>query len=418
MKRRSFLRCLAPGAAALPLAGTLALGAGGYRVGAGRSSDPYDATVRAVQASGEWPAMSGLAVMIKPNLVAGQPSTSGVTTDPQVVRALVDMALDSGAASVTIVEGGGHSPANFTSCGYDFLRTYDSRVQLLDFASAPLAVVNVPRGLTYFRLYLPAPAVEPGLVFISAGKMKTHVNSVASLSMKNIFGLASPQKYSVAGQLPRQDGHSRGIDQSVVDVNLSRPISFSVIDGVWGLEGEGPLSGTPVPSNVVFAGRNPAATDRAALDFMGIAQSAVPHLAYAAWRGIGPSGMDSITMLGDSYTPMPFKPAVTGPVVWRPTIHPDPISLSAHRQATIYYEVSEPCDAAVDILYDNDLSPAIKQVRGLQNWTPVPAGVSSVQWDLNAAGGAPVPPTIYLARVIATANKRFTYATGWIQVTA
>jgi hypothetical protein len=41
-----------------------------------------------------------------------------------------------------------------------------------------------------------------------------------------------------------------------------------------------------------------------------------------------------------------------------------------------------------------------------------------VQWDLNAAGGAPVPPTIYLARVIATANKRFTYATGWIQVTA
>ena len=68
----------------------------GYRVGIGRRFDAYASTRRAVEVCGEWPssAMAGRTVAIKPNLVLPLPAETGVTTDPQVVRALVDMAID------------------------------------------------------------------------------------------------------------------------------------------------------------------------------------------------------------------------------------------------------------------------------------------------------------------------------------
>lgn len=420
MRRRSFLRFLAADAA-LPVTRRLASAAGAYQVGAGFSTDAYTATLRAVTSCGQWPAaaIAGKTVMIKPNLVSPKLSTTGATTDPQVVRALVDLALQAGAAQVLIAEGGvGVPPANFGPCGYGFFSTYDPRVQLMDFSTQAVSLVRVPNGLTYFGMYLPTPAVQPGLVYISAGKMKTHVNAVASLSMKNSFGLAVPARYVVPQQLARMDGHLRGIDQSVVDVNLARPIAFSVIDGIWGMEGNGPLTGTPIQANVVLAGLNPVAVDRVALDFMQIPQNGVPHLAYAAAKGIGPADTHSVTVLGDSFTPLPFVPAETAPTIWRPTVVPNPISLSTSLPVTIYYKTSVACSVAAQIIYDSDSAPAVKVVRQLQNWTPTGAGVFSLQWDGLNDSGAKVSPGLYLARVMSTLGKGIGYATGWAVVTA
>jgi uncharacterized protein (DUF362 family) len=420
MRRRSFLQFLAADAA-LPVTQRLASAAGSYQVGAGFSSDAYAATLRAVSACGQWPAagIAGRTVMIKPNLVSPKLSTTGVTTDPEIVRAVVDLALQAGAARVLIAEGGfGIPAANFGACGYGFFSTYNPRVQLMDFSTQPVSLVRVPNGLTYFEMYLPTPAVQPGLVYISVGKMKTHVNAVVSLSMKNSFGLAVPARYIVPTQLARMDCHLRGIDQSIVDVSLTRPITFSVIDGIWGMEGNGPLTGTPIRANVVLAGLNPVAVDRVALDFMQIPQGGVPHLAYAAARGLGPADTHSVTVLGDSFTPMPFIPAETAPTIWRPTAVPNPVSLTTGLPVTIYYKTSVACSVAAQIISDSDAAPGIKVVRGLQNWTPTGAGVFSLQWNGLNDSGAKVSPGLYLARVMSTIGKGIGYATGWVVVNA
>jgi uncharacterized protein (DUF362 family) len=418
VKRRSFLQFLAADAA-LPLAQRLALGSGPYQVGAGVSSDPYGATQRAITASGQFPAASiaGQTVMIKPNLVEKQPSTSGATTDPQVVRAVVDLALAAGAAQVLIVEGGIGLGANFDACGYDIFNGYNPQVQLMDFATQPLTCVRVPNGLTYFGLWLPTPAVQPNIVFISVGKMKTHVNATVSLSMKNIFGLASPACYYIKGQLlGRMDGHVRGIDESVVDVNLTRPISFSVIDGIWAMEGNGPLSGTPIQTNVVFAGLNPVAVDRVALNFMQIPQTAVPHLLYANLWGLGPADTSAVTVLGDSFTPVPFVHAQVAPTVWRPSPKPNTISLSAGQQTTIRYTSAVTCNINVDIIQDSDIRPGITVVRTLQSYASTPEGINTIQWDGRDDNGAQVAPGVYLVRLMATLGQGIGYATAYIIV--
>ena len=123
------------------LFGTAPAWSAGWRVGVGRSVDAYDATLRAIDASAEWPeaAIGGRTVIIKPNLVGGGSTQGGVTTDPHAVRAVVDRALASRASQVLIVEGG-NPAAPFGPCGYDFFRTYDpdGRVTLVDLTPQPI----------------------------------------------------------------------------------------------------------------------------------------------------------------------------------------------------------------------------------------------------------------------------------------
>lgn len=420
MKRRSFLRLLAVDAA-LPLTQHLASANSPYYVGVGNSTDPYTATTRAITACAQWPAaaISGKTVMIKPNLVNSKVSTSGATTDPQVVRAVVDLALQAGAAKVIIAEGGvGIPPANFTPCGYDFFSSYDPRVQLMDFANEPVSLGKVPNGMTYQALYLPSPAIQPGLILISVAKMKTHVDAMVTLSMKNLFGLPSPSRYKVVHQLARMDGHLRGIDESIVDVNLARPISFSVIDGIWGMEGQGPLSGTPIQVNLVLAGINPVAVDRVALEVMGFQQNAVPHLYYAAARGLGPGDLSNVTVLGDPFTSTSFLPAITAPIIWPPTVSVNPFSLSSGQMLTIDYKIPAPCSVSAQIIHDSDLAPGITVLRTLQNFTAMQAGSWSLQWDGKNDGGSLVSPGHYLVRMLATAGQSTRCATTRVFVSS
>ncbi len=421
MKRRNFLQFLAADAA-LPFTQRLASAANNYQVGIGVSTtDPYGATQRAIAGSGQWPEMSGKTVMIKPNLVSPRLSSTGCTTDPQVTRAVVDQALAAGADQVIIGEGGvGIPPANFTACGYSFFGTYNSKVQLMDFGAQAISLVRIPNGLTYFEVYLPTPTVQAGLVFISVGKMKTHVNAGASLSMKNVFGIASPKYYLVPNQLARMDCHLRGIDQSIIDMNLARPVSYSVIDGVWAMEGNGPLTGTPIQAGVVLAGLNPVAVDRVGLDFMKIPQFQIPHLSYAYQKGLGPIDTSGVTVAGDPYTPIPFVRAKTSPIVWRPASVPNPVSLATNQTVKITYSIPVACNVSVQIIKDNDAAPGITVVRALQNWTETPAGLSNIVWDCKDNTGAKVAPGIYMARVITTfgGGGGLNYATGWIVVNA
>lgn len=431
--RRSFLGLAPAGVAALGLASSLgdALASGlervsttatSYRVGVGNMPDAYAATQQAIGASGEWPAtLAGRTVVIKPNLVAAKPSTSGVTTDPQVVRAVVDQALASGATSVLIVEGGSPtSPAPFMACGYGFFATYDPRVQLVDLGTQPVTLAHVPNGVVYGQLYVPSLVLDPSVVFISVAKLKCHVDAGATLTMKNLFGLASPVHYHVPSQLPRQNLHLRGVDEAIIDLNLVRPIDFAVIDGIWGMQGNGPLSGTPVQMNIVVAGRNPVAVDRVGLQVMGLPQTTAPHLTYAALKGLGPADLTTIAVLGDIFTPGAFLPAQTPPVVWYPRVTPPAFAPASGQTTTISYSMPAACYSRVEIVRDSDVTPGITLVRTLRNWASRPAGTETLVWDGRDDSGAVVPQGSYLADVQATFAPAsvINYASRWLLITS
>ncbi len=427
MKRRTFVQLLAA-EAALPFASRAAQGApGAYRVGVGGNPDPYTATQRAIAANGEFPAVSGRTVIIKPNLVVAWSSATGATTDPQVTRAVVDLALAGGAAQVLIIEGGaGSKPANFGASDangntYTSVFTgYNPKVQLVDLGSLGASLVTINQGYAYKRLYVTNAVTQPNITFISIGKLKTHVNAFASLSMKNLIALAVPAAYALPNLLPRMDLHFRGIDQAVVDVNLASPISYSVVDGIWGMEGNGPALGTPVQMNLVLAGKNPVAVDRAGVYAMQLPQGSVAHLAYAAQRGLGPADLSSVQFVGDTLTPAAFTPAGSPPLVWRPTPVPASFAPGSGQTTRIYYMTPAACAVQVTIVKDPDTEPAFSYVRLVQGYTNFAGGVGSVVWDGKDGNGNVLPAGTYLAQVSARATPSSTnasFATNWITIT-
>jgi hypothetical protein len=207
------------------------------------------------------------------------------------------------------------------------------------------------------------------------------------------------------------------VDETVVDIHLARPAHFAVIDGMWGMEGNGPLTGTPIQRSLVLAGLNTVAVDLTALQVMQISQP-VAHLAYAAAKGLGPAGMIGVAVLGDSYSPLPFTPAQAVPLVWRPTPYPNPISSSVGPQTTIYYRIPVACHIRAEIIFDSDVNPGVRLVRLLQNWSWTEAGTWSIKWDGTTDAGAIVPPGLYLAHIMAYNPYGVNHATSWILVNA
>jgi len=419
--RRRFLQ-LAGGGLAWLTAGRQRVSAAGYRVGLGHSSDPYAATRRAVEASGEWPGPVGIAgcrVVIKPNLVVPMTAETGVTTDPEVVRALVDLALEASAAEVRIVEGG-IDGAHFSACGYDVFDSYDPRVALADLSQEPVVLAKVPGGMAYYRLYMPELLMGEDVFFISAAKLKTHFHTHATLAMKNLVGLAPVQIY----REPPDDEwrwvmHYRGISQVIVDLNLVRPIDFAVVDGVIGMEGEGPVEGIPAELDVVLAGRNAVAVDRACLWAAGLPQRGVKHLTYAARRGMGPANTEGIEVLGDPFTPQTFAwPENLPPLLEYPRVVPPAFVPRRGQEVSIIYRVSTPCRTRVEIVLTSELSPEVTVIRTLHDLESRPPGVEVLRWDGRDDDGRVVPPERYAVRVQANYEDRGTdaYATGWVRV--
>jgi uncharacterized protein (DUF362 family) len=379
--------------------------------------------MRAIHASGEWPApeIAGRHVIIKPNLVAAMAADTGATTDPQVVRAIADLALTAGAARVTIVEGA-PGAGNFSTCGYDFFRTYDpeGRVSLVDLDEQPVVFVSVPDGLAYRQISMPEMLLDSEVFFISAAKMKCHAESLVTLAMKNLFGLPPSDPYELAGKEGRFAMHDRGVHQVIVDLNLVRPVDFAVVDGIWAMEGYGPWGGSPVRMDLVVAGSNALAVDRVCLMAMGIPQPWVQHLSYAAAKGLGPIDLTDVRVRGDSFTPKAFARPDIPPIVNRPHVMPALFRPEAGQQATITYWVNRQCWTQVEIIRTREISPEVTRVRLLRDWAIRPAGVDVLAWDGRDDQGRIVPPGSYTVRIQATHGElvRNAFATSWLEVIA
>ena len=384
LSRRGLLKGLAGGLVLLARGAAPSL-ASGYRVGCGRQTSPYAATLQAVEACGEWPtgSLPGRTVVIKPNLVKPAMPDTGITTDPEVVRALVDLALRDGADRVLIVEHV-RQESDYAACGYDVFSGYDpqGRVELVNLKDAVERLVPVPDGLAYGELYLPEVVLDPDVLFISVGKMKTHALALASLSLKNLFGLPLESRYHDARLYGRFAMHQRGVHQVILDLNIVKPIDFAVVDGVWAMEGKGPLRGDPVRMDTVVAGRNAVAVDRICLLLMGVPQWAVQYLTYASRRSMGPRDLEEIQILGDPPPPRKFLLPPVPPGIGCPHVYPRTFAPGNGKVAWILYWLAPPGGPVrTRIVRGSANASELVTIRTLQDWTWSNPGMRVAQWD-------------------------------------
>ncbi len=247
------------------------LRAGSYRV------DLVDRLFRAASACGL--ECKGKRVLIKPNLVEFAPGNV-IHTDVAVLAAAVELCERLGALEVQIGEGPGHR--RDTMClaeqaGYrSGIQKFEARFTDLNRddvrAAGPFAGLN--------QIYLPKTALAADIV-ISVARMKTHHWAGVTLSMKNLFGMVPGSLYG----WPKNQLHRLGIDRSVAELNRIFPRTFSIVDGIVGMEGNGPIQGKPKALGVMVMGTDPVAVDATCCRLMGIDPTRIGYLRLASGRG-------------------------------------------------------------------------------------------------------------------------------------
>ncbi|MCU1338505.1 MAG: hypothetical protein JWO19_4086 [Bryobacterales bacterium] len=214
-------------------------------------------------------------VLLKPNLVEFDPATC-INTDVSVVAAAYEVFRSLGAAEVIIGEGPGHRRDTYSLVEMAHYRDISHFDDL--FVDLNRDDVSPVQGFAdRAEMYFPHAALRADLV-VSLAKMKTHHWAGATLSMKNFFGLVPGSVYG----WPKNELHHIGISQSIVELTRIFHRSFAIVDGIVGMEGNGPIQGTPKPAGVLVMGSDLPAVDATCCRIMGIDPAKVEYLHMAA----------------------------------------------------------------------------------------------------------------------------------------
>jgi uncharacterized protein (DUF362 family) len=221
-------------------------------------------------------------VVLKPNLVEYHNDRS-VNTHPAVVAGAIAAFRSVGAKRVVVAEGPGHCrDTELLLEQSDLEHAIESeRSEFVDLNLDTIRSVALAANRTKLgEISFPATVLGASLV-VSMPKLKTHHWAGVTLSLKNMFGTVPGARYG----WPKNVLHWHGIENSIVDINLALKPGFAIIDGIEGMEGDGPLKGDTVPAGVLIMGNNPTAVDATATRVMGLHPERVKHLAMMLSHG-------------------------------------------------------------------------------------------------------------------------------------
>jgi uncharacterized protein (DUF362 family) len=252
----------------------------------------------------------GADVLLKPNLVEFDPTTA-INTEPRLIAAAALAFRRLGAASVQVAEGPGHRrdvQDVVTRSGLlDALSAVD--VGFIDLNAADVRRVPLRSRYTQLgELWLPRPVLDADIV-VSMPKMKTHHWTGVTLSLKNLFGTLPGRVYG----WPKNVLHWAGIQPSILDIAGAVRPSYAIIDGIVGMEGNGPISGEPISPGVLVFADDPVAADAVGAALMGFDPERIDYIAEAG-RFLGQTDPDRIEQRGESPEPLTrtFRPPPGG----------------------------------------------------------------------------------------------------------
>jgi uncharacterized protein (DUF362 family) len=235
-------------------------------------------------------------ILLKPNLVEPHLGAGHINTHPHVVRAAAEAFRRLGAAEILVGDGPGHVRDAQLVLEESRLGAVlaAERLRYVDLNAEPGYTVPNAAGRTRLaRITLPEVLRRVDLV-VSVAKMKTHHWAGVTLSLKNLFGVLPGSYYGY----PKNVLHREGIPKAVVDVAAAVRAHFAIVDGIVGMEGDGPIMGTARPAGVLVLGRNLAAVDATGARVMGIDPRQVTYLAAGAGL-LGPIDEAAIEQRGE-----------------------------------------------------------------------------------------------------------------------
>lgn len=236
--------------------------------------------------------VSGKTVLLKPNMLGCYVPESHVNTSPELVKALVErfrsaggeviVADNPGARGYGLVEKSGEV-SGLSEAAMGAFKNISLEVEAVELPHSGVTV-NVSR------------IVRQADVLVSVPKFKTHTLTGISGAIKNSFG------FVVGGdkaRMHRELGTYRDFSRMLVGVYQLRVPDLVIMDGVVGMEGNGPSGKDLYPVGKVLASDNGVALDAVMARMMGMRPEKIEMLEFARAMGLGETDISRIEVVGN-----------------------------------------------------------------------------------------------------------------------
>lgn len=290
----------------------------------------------------------GEKVLLKPNLLSAKPVEKAVTTHPVVIEAVIRLVKDAGANPfIGDSPGIGSAGQVAAKCGIkEIADRYGVEIVNL---SDGIQVEN-HKGKVFKRFDVSKTAFEADAI-INIPKLKTHSMMTMTLGVKNLFGCV-PGKRKVSWHF--EAGHDKmAFAKMLVELYQLLSPRLTILDGIVGMEGDGPGSGFPREMGIIAASADAVAMDMVISRMVGLDPDQLPTTLAAKELGVGETDIDKIETLGDAAR-MVFDnfilPETTEPrfVTWIPGFIKKRMDEALTTKPVVLYDLCKKCSICVN----------------------------------------------------------------------
>jgi len=230
-------------------------------------------------------------VLLKPNLLYGKRPEKAVTTHPSIVKGIIQMVREEGGIPFL-----GDSPGLGSAIG---VSEKSGIKRVVDAMGCPIVEFNRPvlpperKGRIFKNIEIDQSIFEADVI-INLPKWKTHGQMLLTLGVKNLFGCV-PGPRKALWHLKAGEDHKL-FAKMLVDIYQVVQPSLTILDGIVGMEGNGPNSGVPIPLGLLLASPDPLSLDQIVCDLLGISRKSLLTNQVALEQGLV---RDGIVVVGE-----------------------------------------------------------------------------------------------------------------------
>ena len=290
----------------------------------------------------------GERVLLKPNLLSAKPIEKAVTTHPAVIEAVIRIVKDAGA-NPFIGDSPGIGSAGQVAAKSGIKEVAERYgVDIVNLSDGVL--IENDKGKVFKRFDVSRMAFEADAI-INIPKLKTHAMMTMTLGVKNLFGCV-PGKRKVSWHF--EAGHDKmAFAKMLVELYQLLNPRLTILDGIIGMEGDGPGSGIPRKIGIIAASADAVAMDMVVGRMVGLEPHGLSTTQAAVELGVGETDLDRVEIVGDG-SGMAFEdfkfPEITEPrfASWLPSFIKKHMDQALTTRPVVLYDLCKECSVCVN----------------------------------------------------------------------
>lgn len=237
-------------------------------------------------------------ILLKPNVLGhfGGFRSKAITTDPVIIKALGIIFKNN---KLFLGDSSGQPDTDKALRETHIKEIAEkSKIKVINFDRAQKLQVNF-KGKFLKKQYIPAIIKRVDLI-INLPKLKTHTFTLYTGAIKNLFGIIPGGRKS---QLHRITKTEENFSKTLIDIMQFVKPELTIMDGIVGMDGNGPSMGNPHYTGIVLTSENPVAVDVVAADMVGLGSDDITAIKIAKKRGL----VEKIQILGNKNLNFKYK---------------------------------------------------------------------------------------------------------------